>query len=273
MPELGDQVVLGLVDHTRTDVTEFVELRQHGDELFVLVTKHIDGRTGGIDGIPDGVLLGDECSTQAVDRVQGVDDVALLGVERADQRVDLGEHVPDLAGAAVHHCVELLCDGLQLAEASASEHERQGAEDFFDLGVAAGAIHRDHVVGTEPTDAGGLAVSPRRSGQIDELLTQEACLANFSHRVVGQYDVLADQHLDPGVPADPDDFFDLPDRNISDHDRRARHQVEGVSKVGADLKTVALADLVPGERQVVDAVELTPTKGECQERGHDHAHA
>ena len=90
----------------------------------------------------------------------------------------------------------------------------------------------------------------------DVLLTEQADLADVGDRVVGQVDVLADQHRDLGVPADPLDLGHLADGDVVDHHRRPRHDVEDVVELRGDLVRVVLVDRRAGQRQVVGAVEL-----------------
>ncbi len=61
-------------------LAELVQLGQHADELRVLVAQHGDRGAGGIQRVPDRLLLGDEGPGQPVERLHRLHDVALLGV-------------------------------------------------------------------------------------------------------------------------------------------------------------------------------------------------
>ena len=76
---------------------------------------------------------------------------------------------------------------LSWADAAAVEQQAERAEDLLDLGVAAGALERDHVAVCERL----VLCVARRGAQRDELLAQQAGLADLGDRVVGQLDVVA----------------------------------------------------------------------------------
>ncbi len=162
------------------------------------------------------------------------------------------QQVAQVLLAPVHRLVELPGDGAELGHATAAEQERQRAEHLLDLGVPAGRRQRDVVALAEPARRGTLG----RRLQGDVLLTEQADLADLGDRVVGQVDVLADQHRDLGVPTDPLDVGDLADGDVVDHHRRLRDDVEDVLELRGHGDRVVGVDRSAGQRQVVGAVEL-----------------
>ena len=89
---------------------------------------------------------------------------------------------------------------------------------------------------TSPSESrSALAVPGGGLDQGDVLLAQQAGLADVDLDVRRELDVLADQELDPRVPADPLDVGDLPDDDVVGHHRGAGHHVEGVREVGGHL--------------------------------------
>ena len=181
-----DRGDLGRLDHPDADVAELVEGLEHPDQV---VTLGVDARQRArqlLERLVDVALLLARGDREPVEGLDRVDDLRLVGVEGPGEGVDLGEHRADVVLAAGDRLVELLGDGLELRHAAAVEDQAQRAEHLLDLRVAAAPLERDDLAVGERALRPGLGRRER-----DELLAEQAGLADLGDRVLGQLGVVA----------------------------------------------------------------------------------
>ena len=170
--QVGDEVLLRLVDRVGRDAGEVVQRLQHRDQLAALLLQHAEAGAEVVDRADQLVLLVVQGRGQPVQPVDGPGDVARLLVEVGDQLVRVVQQRLDVRLAAGRRVVELLGDGVELVDPTAVEQQRQRAEHLFDLDAAVRPGQRDgRVVGEL---ALGLVVAGR--GQLDVLLAEQARL-------------------------------------------------------------------------------------------------
>ena len=126
---------------------------------------------------------------------------------------------------ALEGVVELGEDGLELADATAVEQQREGAEDLFDLRVAAGAVQADDVAVRQLACARFLGVL-----ELDELLAQKAGLTDLGPGVVRKLDVPWDLDRDLGDVALELDVLTLPTVTSLTLTVDCGHEVEDVAE-------------------------------------------
>ena len=103
--------------------------------------------------------------------------------------------------------------------------------------------------------------------ELDELLAEQAGLAQLGDRVAGQLDVVADLEGDEGLVALEVDRGHLADADVVDLDRRLRHEVEDVGELDLDRHRVVADVGTAGQRQGVDA-GVAGRQGQCRGPGH-----
>lgn len=276
--EVGDHVVLARVDGGDGDAGERVQRAEHGQQRTALLLQGLQARGEvGEDGT-DVLLPGGEGAGEPVDAVEGVGDGVAVLVQGRDQCVHPFQHGADLGFAAAEGGVEFLGDGLELVDAAAVEEQREGAEDLLDLGVAAGAGHRDDTAVPEAPGGGLLG----GGDELDVLLAEEAGLFQAGAGVGGQPHLAVDLHGDPRRPvlAAEFDAGDAADGDVVDLDRGLRDKAEDVVQFGGDRVRVGAEVGAAGQRQVLGPLEAgrglgegTEGQGEAEAEGEDAADA
>lgn len=240
--EVGDCVGLGVANHAGGDIAQPLQRLQELDQVVPLVVDDPERVGQVVQRAGDGCLLTVRCDREAIDLLQRREQRSLVVIELADERGGRPEELLDLGLVAAQSIVELLDDGVGLLEPTTVEQQRCRAEDFLELGVATRAVERDRVAVPELADG-----SHFRRCERDELLAQQAGLADRRLRVVGQDGVLVDLDRDDRGPAIELDVGDLADRDVVDPDRTLRHEVEHVTEL--DLDGVGLVAEVGATRQ------------------------
>ena len=129
--------------------------------------------------------------------------------------------------------------------------------------------------GLRPDRSSGItSPSPRSRGagarlgraERDELLAEQAGLAELGDRVVGQLHVLAQLEGHLGDRAVEADVGHLADVDVVDLHRRLRHQVEHVAELHGDRDRVLAGVGAAGQRQAVDAEVAGCQQGQHERR-------
>ena len=263
-PQVGHRVGLAAADHVRADVGEPVQRLQGADEQAPLLVEHVEARAEVVDDVGDPRPLVDQRAAEPLEGVDRPHDVGLLPVERADELVEVGQQGAQLRLVARRRRVELAGDRLDLLDTAAVEQQRQRAEHLLDLRPDVGAVGRDHRTGREAAlrRVGG------RGHQLDELLAEEAGLAQAGRGVGRQHHRAVDLDGDLGGPAvgRERDVPDDADGHVVDAHAVVRHEVDDVGELRRDRVGLGAERGAAGQREVLQGLE--PAAGQGEERHH-----